>query len=145
MCRSVHLWVAEQDIAFDVTWTKYAFSVCIESRHPCSSRFSWKSVRIVDSVLNQECWLPWNFLFAYLYFFDKEYILISRRYQLQRSALVAIRMHTAKKRRRITKKISLCRSSTNITKIAPEIWLLHKRRLQEGNSAQAPSSPHTRS
>jgi hypothetical protein len=41
-----------------------------------------------------------------IFLFNKEHILISNRYQLYLDILVAIRMHTTKKEKRITKKKS---------------------------------------
>jgi hypothetical protein len=71
----------------------------------------------------------------------------------QRIALVALRMHTAKSKKKNYKKEEKSRysdlfswnNSTNTTKTPPEVQLLQKRRLQEGNGAQAPSSPVHRS
>jgi hypothetical protein len=59
---------------------------------------------------------------------------------------MALRMHTTqKKKKNYMKKVPVqrsnsCSSKTNTTKPAPEGQLVQKRRLQEGNSAQAPSS-----
>jgi hypothetical protein len=61
-----------------------------------------------------------------LYFFDKEHILISRRYHLhtqplqQRIALAALRMHTARKEREKNYKKKKSRYSDQFLKTAVE-------------------------
>jgi hypothetical protein len=61
---------------------------------------------------------------------------------------MAAPMDTSKKKKKEAKNrkvplqcFGLCSSSTDITKTTPEIQVLRKRRFQEVNSAQAPSSP----
>jgi hypothetical protein len=81
-------------------------------------------------------------------FFDKEHILISRRYQLHPVSATTPcpnnikNAHSQKKEKNYKKrKVPLQRSKTwnnnsDTTKTTPADQLLHKRRLQEGNNAQ---------
>jgi hypothetical protein len=79
-------------------------------------------------------------------FFDKEHILISRRYQLHPASATThcpsgiTDAHNQKRKKNYKNEKSRF-SSTNTTKTALEVQLLQKRRLQEGNTAQAPSLP----
>jgi hypothetical protein len=90
-------------------------------------------------------------------FSDKGNILISRDTNYTQplqlcNTLMAVRMHPAKKRKKETKKrkdplwySSPSSNNTSTTKTTPELQALQERRLQKGNSAQAPSSPDQRS
>jgi hypothetical protein len=91
------------------------------------------------------------------FFLDKEYILISTDTNYiqplqQRSALVAIRMHTAKKRRELQKKKKarysdkfLVAATLTPPRQHQKFNISKKQRLQEGSSALTPSSPDQRS